>query len=69
MKILFIELIAVLAIFTFSGCSSKDYTSYHILHDLAKQECNKNPNSDERQKCISEHSQSYEPNKYQKTNP
>jgi hypothetical protein len=68
MKILFINLIAVFAIFTFSGCSSKDSSSYYILHNLAKQECNKIINPDERQQCINEHSQSYDQNKYQKTN-
>jgi hypothetical protein len=68
MKNLFINLIAVLAIFTFSGCSSKDSTSYYILHDLAKQECNKIINSDERQQCLQEHNEPFNPNKYQKTN-
>jgi hypothetical protein len=68
MKTLFINAITLFVIFTFFGCSSKDATGYYILHDLAKQECSKNPNPEEQQQCIMQHSQSYDSNQYQKTN-
>jgi hypothetical protein len=68
MKNMFINVITLLAIFTFFGCSSKDSTSYYILHNLAKQECNKIINPDERQQCLQEHNEPFNPNKFQNTN-
>ena len=50
------------------GCSSMNNISYNILQATARQECTKIINPEERQQCINEHSQAYDPNKYQKTN-
>ncbi|MFZ2889094.1 hypothetical protein [Sulfuricurvum sp.] len=67
MKILSISLI--LSALVFSGCFNKWGVGEHaLLHNIAKQNCDKIKSLDERQQCLQEHNEPFNPNKYQKTN-
>ncbi|MDD5717168.1 MAG: hypothetical protein PHW64_05130 [Sulfuricurvum sp.] len=68
MKTIFIKSVSLSIIFFTQGCSTPEATVYTILHATARQECNHITNPDERQQCLQEHSQSYHPNPYRKTN-
>lgn len=46
----------LLLTFGFTSCS----TGYYTLHNIAKQQCDKNPNSEDRQKCRAEHEGYYQ---------
>lgn len=51
-------LLLALSVAALSGCSFKE-ASYHTLHNIAKQECRKIVNTEERMECEANHTESY----------